>query len=203
MPPAHAGRSPCARLGSAGRPLLGSPEVRSGAVTLDRSSAGGLEQSPEHRPPSVSPHVPQNVSEHLRLLSTARPGRSANVLGVSGKAVSLNGIKLTALADPQHSPCLPGKLPPAALGRGPSVWGQPRRLAELVPAAEAIYPIPGHGEPCLLWGRVLRGGPGGSGAEWQRRVTRAGINSHCFRGCLARSAPSSPNAPFTHVVRKS
>lgn len=149
--------------GSAARPLLRRSLCRGfapGRSLSTGAAAGGLGQSPGHRPPGVFPA--QNASEHLPLLLPARPGMRTNVLGVSGKAVSLNGIKLTVLEDPQHSDCPPGEPPAGSSGlRSLCLGTAPAAGRACTRAAGAIGPIP-------RW-RALSGlaesPPGGLGAQ--------------------------------------
>lgn len=159
-------------------PCSGAPfadAIAGGSLRCDHapSETAQLPRAVWSRPPGVSPHVPQNASEHLPLLPTAWPARSANVLGVSGKALSLNGMKLTVLEDPQHSGCLPGDAPAGSSGSRSLCLGTAPAAGRACPTCRDDLPPSRDGEPCLVWGRVLRGerGPGGAGAEWQRCVT--------------------------------
>lgn len=126
----------------------------------------GLEQNPGHRPPGVSARVPQNASEHLPLLPPARPGRSTNVLGVFGKALSLNGIKLTVLQDPHCSHCLPGKAPAGSSGLRSLCLGTAPAAGRASTSCRGDFPHPGMESPVWSWGGwgvVLQGGLGAQG----------------------------------------
>lgn len=147
VPPAHAGRSPCSRLGSADRPPLRCSfwrRLAPGAGTLDRSSRGRFGAEPRASP-GISPHVLQNASEHLPLLPPARPDTSSNILGVSGKALSLNGIKLTVLQDPQRSDCLSGEALAGSSGSRSPCFGTARAAGRACASCRGRLPHPGMG----------------------------------------------------------
>lgn len=106
--------------------------------------AGALERNPGHHPAflPMSHKMPLNTS-----LSCLRHGqtRVQTFLGVSGKALSLNGIKLTVLQDPQRSDCLPREALAGSSGSRSPCFGTAQAAGRACTSRRGHLPHPGMG----------------------------------------------------------